>query len=332
MSAPTPDEERELYRLMARARALDVELVRWQRQGIIPAFPPSLGQEAAQVGVAAALDTSRDFAFPMYRELGVAVALGVDMLGYLGNHNGDWGGGSHDPLAQHFTPIQSVVGANSPHAVGWALGQQLDGKDGVAVAFVGDGGSSEGDTHEAMNFAGVFRLPVVFFVTNNQWAISVPLSKQVAGGSIAARAAGYGFPGVVVDGNDVLAVREAAAEAIGRARRGEGPTLIEAQTYRRGPHATSDDPGRYRTLEEERRDAGEDPLPRYRRSVTERGIADEAFLAGVDAEIAAWLEEVRAYLVGMRPRSGEDLFLNVYAELTPELVEEREQWRKAAEA
>lgn len=332
MSAPTPDQERELYRKVAKARALDVELVRWQRQGIIPAFPPSLGQEAAQVGVADALDTSRDFAFPMYRELGVAVALGVDILGYLGNHNGDWGGGSHDPLAQHFTPIQSVVGANSPHAAGWALGQQIDGKDGVALAFIGDGGTSEGDTHEAMNFAGVFRLPVVFFVTNNQWAISVPLSKQVAGGSIAARAAGYGFPGVVVDGNDVLAVREAAIEAVERARRGEGPTLIEAQTYRRGPHATSDDPGRYRTLEEERRDAGEDPVERYRKSVTERGIADAAFLAEVDAEIAVWLEEIRAYLVGMKPRNGADMFEHVYAEPTSELVEELADWRKAAEA
>jgi len=332
VSLPTPDEERELYRNMAKARALDVELVRWQRQGIIPAFPPSIGQEAAQVGAAAAIDTVRDFAFPMYRELGVAVALGVDVFGYLGNHNGDWGGGSHDPLAQHFTPIQSVVGANSPHAAGWALGQKLDGKDGVAFAFVGDGGSSEGDTHEAMNFAGVFQLPIVFFVTNNQWAISVPLPKQVAGGSIAARAAGYGFPGVVVDGNDVLAVREATIEAVERARRGEGPTLIEAQTYRRGPHATSDDPGRYRTLEEERRDAGEDPLERYKKSVTERGIADEAFLAEVGDEITAWLEEIRTYLMGMTPRSGMDLFENVYAEPTTELVEEIAEWRKAAEA
>lgn len=332
MSEPTPAEERELYRNIVKARALDVELVRWQRQGIIPAFPPSIGQEAAQVGAAAAIDPSRDFAFPMYRELGVALAMGVDLFGYLGNHNGNWNGGSHDPVASRFTPIQSVVGSNSPHAVGWALGQKIDGLDGVAVAFIGDGGTSQGDTHEAMNFAGVWNLPVVFFVTNNQWAISVPLSKQVAGGSIAARAVGYGFPGVEVDGNDVLAVRAAVIEAVERGRRGEGPTLIEAKTYRRGPHATSDDPGRYRTLEEERRDAGQDPVERYRTSVLERGIIDQAFIAEVDAEIIPWLEEFRAHLISLPARDGSEIFENVYAELTSDLLEQRAAWAEGAQA
>lgn len=331
MSDPSPDEERELYRLLVTARSLDVELVRWQRQGIIPAFPPSLGQEAVQIGIGSVIDPTRDFAFPMYRELGVAVAMGVDMLAYLGNHNGDWNGGSHDPMASHFTPIQSVVGSNSPHAVGWALGQQLDGLDGVAVAFIGDGGTSQGDTHEAMNFAGVFGLPVVFLVTNNQWAISVPLSRQVAGGSIAARAAGYGFPGIEVDGNDVLAVREVSEAAIARARRGEGPTLIEAKTYRRGPHATSDDPGRYRSLEEERRDGGEDPVLRYRRSVVERGIVDDAFIAAVDAEVALRLEETRQHLISLPPREVGELFEHVYAEPTSDLVEQRAEWARGAE-
>ncbi|MFV0372897.1 thiamine pyrophosphate-dependent enzyme [Microbacterium sp.] len=329
MSDPTRDEERELFRNILKARALDVELVRWQRQGIIPAFPPSLGQEAAQIGAAAGIDPTRDFAFPMYRELGVALAMGVDMLGYLGNHNGNWNGGSHDPVASRFTPIQSVVGSNSPHAAGWALGQQIDGLDGVAVAFIGEGGTSQGDTHEAMNFAGVWKLPVVFFVTNNQWAISVPVAQQVAGGSVAARAAGYGFEGIEVDGNDVLAVRQATLDAVAKARRGEGPTLIEAKTYRRGPHATSDDPGRYRTLEEERRDAGEDPVERYRRSVTERGIVDDAFIAEVDAEIAAWLEEIRTHLISLPERDGSELFDNVYAELTDDLREQRAAWEGA---
>lgn len=330
MSYPAPAQERELYRHLVAARSLDVELVRWQRQGIIPAFPPSLGQEAAQVGAGSAIDPNRDFAFPMYRELGVALAMGVDMLGYLSNHNGDWNGGSHDPVASRFTPIQSVVGSNSPHAVGWALGQKLDGTDGVAVAFLGDGGTSQGDTHEAMNVAGVWDLPVVFFVTNNQWAISVPLTTQVAGGSIAARAAGYGFPGVEVDGNDVLAVREATTDAIERARRGEGPTLIEAKTYRRGPHATSDDPGRYRTLDEERRDAGEDPIVRYRADALARGILDDAFIAEVEAEITTWLEGIRQHLVTLTPRDGGEMFDFVFAEPTSELLEERAEWEKGA--
>lgn len=332
MSDATPQQEQELFRNMVRARALDVELVRWQRQGIIPAFPPSLGQEATQIGAAAAIDPARDFAFPMYRELGVALAMGVDMFGYLGNHNGNWNGGSHDPVASHFTPIQSVVGSNSPHAVGWALGQKLDGLDGVAIAFIGEGGTSQGDTHEAMNFAGVWNLPVVFFVTNNQWAISVPASQQIAGGSVAARAAGYGFEGVTVDGNDVLAVRTATMTAVERARRGEGPTLIEAKTYRRGPHATSDDPGRYRTLEQERRDGGEDPLERYRRSVVERDIVDDAFLTRLDAETATWLEQIRSYLISLPARDGAELFENVYAELTEDLREQRAAWAEGAQS
>ncbi|MCR2764029.1 thiamine pyrophosphate-dependent enzyme [Microbacterium sp. zg.B48] len=332
MPEPTREQERELYTCVIRARALDVELVRWHRQGIIPGFPPSIGHEATQVGAAAALDRTRDFVFPMYRELGLALAMGVDILGYLGNHNGDWNGGSFDPVASRFTPIQSVVGSNGPHAVGWALGQKIDGRDGVALACIGDGGTSQGDTHEAMNFAGVWKLPVVFLVSNNQWAISVPLAEQVAGGSIAARAAGYGFPGVAIDGNDLLAVRAAVMDAVERARRGEGPTLIESRIYRRGPHATSDDPGRYRTLEDERRDAGEDPVIRYRRSALERDIIDESFVAEVDSEAAVWLEGIRSYLTTLPPRGGETLFENVYAELTDDLVEQRDAWAQDARA
>ncbi|GAA4431184.1 thiamine pyrophosphate-dependent enzyme [Georgenia halophila] len=330
MADPSPAQERDLYRDLVAARRLDVELVRWQRQGIIPAFPPSFGQEAAQVGAGAAIDPTRDFAFPMYRELGVAVAMGVDMLGYLGNHDGSWNGGRHDPVASRFTPLQSVVGSNGPHAVGWALGQRLDDREGVAVAFIGDGGTSQGDTHEAMNVAGLWNLPVVFFVTNNRWAISVPESSQVAGGSIVARAAGYGFPGVVVDGDDVLAVRAATIAAIARARRGEGPTLIEAQTYRRGPHATSDDPSRYRTLDDERRDAGEDPLDRYRADALERGVIDTAFVQAVEDEMTTWLEGIRGHLVSPAPRDGSEMFDFVYAEPTSELLDQKAEWAKGA--
>ncbi|WP_238707056.1 thiamine pyrophosphate-dependent enzyme [Microbacterium lushaniae] len=332
MSEPTREQEREMYRFLVRARALDVELVRWHRQGIIPGFPPSIGHEATQVGAAAAIDTGRDFVFPMYRELALALALGVDMRAYLANHNGDWNGGSFDPVAAHVTPIQAVVGSNGPHAVGWALGQRIDGRDGVALACIGDGGTSQGDTHEAMNFAGVWRLPVVFLVTNNQWAISVPVSQQVAGGSIAARAAGYGFPGVAVDGNDVLAVRAAVTDAVQRARDGGGPTLIESKIYRRGPHATSDDPGRYRTLDDERRDGGEDPVIRYRRSVRERGVIEESDVAEVDAEAARWVEEIRLHLTTLPPRGGEELFTDVYEELTEDLLEQRAAWEESTRA
>ena len=329
MPEPTPAQERKMYRDMFMARALDVELVRWHRQGIIPGFPPSIGHEATQIGAAAAIDPRRDFVFPMYRELGLALSMGVDILAYLGNHNGDWNGGSFDPAEAHFTPIQAVVGSNGPHAVGWALGQKIDGRDGVALACIGDGGTSQGDTHEAMNFAGVWTLPVVFLVTNNQWAISVPAAKQVAGGSIAARAAGYGFPGVAIDGDDVLAVRAAVMEAVERARAGGGPSLIESKTYRRGPHATSDDPGRYRTLEDERRDAGHDPVSRYRAGALERGVIDETFIGKVADETPQWLDEIRTYLTSLRPRSGAELFANVYAELTDDLLEQRDAWAES---
>jgi 2-oxoisovalerate dehydrogenase E1 component alpha subunit len=329
---PTREQEREMYRCVVKARALDVELVRWHRQGMIPGFPPSIGHEATQVGAAAGIDASRDFVFPMYRELGLALAMGVDMLAYLGNHNSDWNGGSFDPVASHFTPIQSVVGSNGPHAVGWALGQKIDRRDGVALACIGDGGTSQGDTHEAMNFAGVWNLPVVFLVTNNQWAISVPVANQVAGGSIAARAGGYGFPGLAVDGNDLLAVRAAVMDAVERARRGEGPSLIESKVYRRGPHATSDDPGRYRSLDDERRDAGDDPVVRYRVSALGRGVIDGSFVAEVDAETTHWLEEIRTYLATLRPRGGEELFANVYEELTEDLVEQRAAWEESSRA
>lgn len=326
------EQERDLYRLLVVTRQLDVEAVRWQRQGLLPGYAPLLGQEATQVGVASVVDATRDFVFPTYREAGVAVVLGVDLVGYMATHLGSWNGGSYDGMASRFTPVQSVVGATAPHAAGWALGQKLDGRDGVALAFFGDGASSQGDVHEAMNFAGVMGLPVVFVVQNNGWAISVPAGKQVAGGSVAARAAGYGFPGEVVDGNDVIAVRDIAERAFARARAGDGPTLIEAMTYRRGPHSTSDDPGRYRTLDEEREAAGEDPIERYRRSLGERGVADEAFFAAALAEAEARVEQVRQGLLSFPPYPGDEIFRHVYARPTAELREQQQQWREESQS
>jgi 2-oxoisovalerate dehydrogenase E1 component alpha subunit len=333
---PTPEQLRELYSLMAAVRQLDVSAVAWQRQGIIPGYAPELGQEAAQVGSGYAVDTSRDFVFPTYREMGVARAMGVDMVKYMSTHKASWHGGLYDPQASRLAPIQAVVAGSVLHAVGWAHGQTLegtppDGRSAVAMAYFGDGASSQGDVHEAMNFAAVLKAPVVFFVQNNGWAISVPTDRQVAGGSVAARAAGYGIPALQVDGNDVVAVLQATQRAFAHSRTGKGPVLIEAMTYRRGPHSTSDDPGRYRSLSEERDGAGEDPLERFRRRLLSDGIAGEEFFARAQAAAAAETESVREGLEALGPRPGGEMFDLVFQEPTPALQSQAAMWREESE-
>ena len=328
---PTPDELRELYSLMAAVRHLDASAVAWQRQGVIPGYAPELGQEAAQVGSGYAVDTSRDFVFPTYREMGVARAMGVDMVEYMSTHKATWHGGLYDPKKSRLAPIQAVVAGSVLHAVGWAHGQTLDGSDAVALTYLGDGASSQGDVHEAMNFAAVMKAPVVFFVQNNGWAISVPTERQVAGGSVAARGAGYGITALQVDGNDVLAVLEATRRAFAHCRSGNGPVIIEAMTYRRGPHSTSDDPGRYRSLDEERDGAGEDPLRRLRQQLLSDGLADEAFFARADASAAAEAERVRKGLEALGPRPGSEMFDLVFQETTPALQAQSATWREESE-
>src|SRR6478752_8032979 len=214
----TPDQLRELYTLMAAVRHLDTSAIAWQRQGIIPGYAPELGQEAAQVGGGYAVDTIRDFVFPTYREMGVARTMGVDMVAYMSTHKATWHGGLYNPMESRLAPIQAVVAGSVLHAVGWAHGQTLDKKDGVALTYFGDGASSQGDVHEALNFAAVMKAPVVFFVQNNGWAISVPTERQVAGGSIAARAAGYDMASMRIDGNDVEEVVWATSQAFAYAR------------------------------------------------------------------------------------------------------------------
>ncbi|MEJ1194703.1 thiamine pyrophosphate-dependent enzyme [Pseudarthrobacter sp. CCNWLW207] len=327
----TPDELRELYSLMVTVRHLDTSAVAWQRQGIIPGYAPELGQEAAQVGSGYAVDLSRDFVFPTYREMGVARAMGVDMVSYMATHKATWHGGLYNPLESRLAPIQAVVAGSVLHAVGWAHGQALDHKDGVALSYFGDGASSQGDVHEAMNFAAVLKAPVVFFVQNNGWAISVPTERQVAGGSVAARADGYGIPASQVDGNDVVAVVDATRKALANCRAGNGPVLIEAMTYRRGPHSTSDDPGRYRSLQEEHDDAGQDPLERFRQVLLTRGIAGEAFFATALAKAKAEEEMVRSGLQALEARPGSEMFDLVFQETTPALQAQAANWREESE-
>ncbi|MDQ0381118.1 thiamine pyrophosphate-dependent enzyme [Amycolatopsis thermophila] len=317
---------RELHRLMLVARRLDEEAIALQRQGVLPAYAPAKGQEAAQVGSAAALDLARDFAFPGYRDLGAAVAMGVDLVAYLATHLNIWHGGLYDPRASRLAPFNAVVGGPVTHAVGWAMGATLDDTGGAAITYFGDGASSQGDVHEAMNFAGVYRLPVVFFCQNNGWAISVPTGRQVAGGSVAARAAGYGIEGVRVDGNDVTAVFEATRTALDRAREGGGPTVIEAMTFRMGPHSTSDDPGRYRTLEEEQSWRDRDPLVRAAARLTAGEVA------AAEDHATEVVREVREGLLALEAPPAEELFSFVYREPTKALLEQQRTWKESLDA
>ncbi|WP_346959207.1 thiamine pyrophosphate-dependent enzyme [uncultured Arthrobacter sp.] len=330
----TPAQLRELYSLMVAVRHLDTSAIAWQRQGIIPGYAPEFGQEAAQVGSGYAVDTARDFVFPTYREMGVARTMGVDMVGYMSTHKATWHGGLYNPAESRLAPIQAVVAGSVLHAVGWAHGQTLDQNDGVALTYFGDGASSQGDVHEAMNFAAVMKAPVVFFVQNNGWAISVPTERQVAGGSVAARAAGYGMPALQIDGNDVVAVVavvEATRRAFAHARGGNGPVLVEAMTYRRGPHSTSDDPGRYRSLDEERDGAGADPLERLKQRLLAEGIADEAFFAEALAAAKAEEEQIRTGIQALGSRPGAEMFDLVFQETTPALQAQAANWREESE-
>ncbi len=322
------ERARTFYRDMLLSRLLDDAAVALQRQGVLPAYVQVRGQEAAQVASVATLDPTRDFAFPTYREMAAAVALGVDMVGYLASHRALWHGGQYDPMTSRFGAVNAVVGGPVPHAVGWAVGERLAGRTGCALSFFGDGASSEGDVHEAMNLASVMRAPVVFLCQNNRWALSVPNERQVAGGSVAARAQGYAMPGVTVDGNDPAAVYRATDEAVRRARSGGGPALVEALTYRMGPHSTSDDTTRYRDPDEERSFAEHDPLSRWRAALREAGHADDDWLTRVEREAQARVDRIRDGVCAAPEPAGDDLFRYVYAEPTDELARQWRAWRE----
>jgi 2-oxoisovalerate dehydrogenase E1 component alpha subunit len=317
------DELRELLRWMILARRLDRECMALQRQGELTVYPPFEGQEGAQVGSAFALGAG-DFVFPSFRELAVALVRGVDAVQYLQYHRGTWHGGPYDPRATRFAPICVPTATQISHAVGYAMGLRMDAITSCAIAYFGDGAASEGDFHEAANMAAVFRSPLVLFCQNNGWAISVPTTSQTSG-EIWKRADGYGFPGVRVDGNDVLAVYRVTKDAVERAHAGDGPTLIEAMTYRVGPHTTADDAGRYRDEVEVERWRTHDPIDRYRRWLLMNGIADEAFVGGCDASADAEVARIRADVISTGTPPAEWLFDWTYAAPSAPFLSERAQ-------
>jgi pyruvate dehydrogenase E1 component alpha subunit len=317
------EDLRELYRLMALTRRADLEATALQRQGELAVYPPLIGQEAAQVGSAFALEES-DWIFPSYRELGAAVVRGVDLVEYLHFYRATWHGGTYDANAHRFGYVSVPVGSQILHAVGYAMGAKMDGISLCSLVYFGDGATSEGDFHEGCNFAAVFKAPVVFFCQNNQWAISVPVSAQTVA-PIWRKADAYGFPGVRVDGNDVLAVYQATREAAARARDDGVPTLIEAVTYRLGPHSTADDASRYRSEDEVAGWKARDPLERYRGWLETTGTADAGFFDEVEQQGKDFAQRMRKGVTESGPRPVAELFEWVFADLPPHLARQKEE-------
>lgn len=323
---PMLDDEFVLegLRWMLLSRAFDTKATALQRQGRFGVFSPVIGQEASVVGSAMAFEPRTDWLVPQYRELPAYLMWGFPLVKHILNLSGNPVAG-RIPDGLKMLPTQVSLAAQLPHAVGLAWGLQIQGKDGVVVTYFGEGSSSEGDFHESCNLAGVTGAPIVFFLQNNQWAISTPRSFQSAARYFADRAAGYGFPGRVVDGNDLLAVYEVTKEAVDRARRGEGPTLIESITYRMSFHNTTDNPSRYQDPKDLEEARARDPIERIEAYLRERGMwSDEKakeYRAVAAQEIEDALVEAQQ---APRPEPAQ-IFENVFAELTPRQAAQRRE-------
>jgi pyruvate dehydrogenase E1 component alpha subunit len=311
------DDLKNLYRAMVLGRRLDERMLRLQRQGRIGTFAPIKGQEASQIGSVFTLKPT-DWMVPSFRETASMLWRGWPIEKLLSLYAGRLEGSAPGP-EQRDLPVTIPVATQLPHAVGIAYGIQYRSEEAVVMAYFGDGATSEGDFHEACNFAGVWHVPVVFVCQNNQWAISVPLKKQTNSRTIAQKAIAYGFPGIQVDGNDVLAVYAASREAVERARAGEGPTLIECVTYRLGVHTTADDPTKYRTDEEVKAWEQKDPLTRFRAYLEKKNLLEPGLEEQIDEEIVRGVERFEA----MPPADPLVMFDHAYAELPPHLVAER---------
>ena len=318
-----PAQLRALHRDMVILRRIDAEGVALQRQGQLGLWAPCQGQEATQIGTARAL-APQDYVFPSYRETGVIYARGAQPGDYVRMWRGEEGAG-HDSTALRVAPLQIIIGAQTLHAVGYALGIRHDGADEVAVTYFGDGATSQGDVNEAMIFASSYQAPVVFVCQNNHWAISEPVSVQ-SQYPIAGRAPGFGIPSMRVDGNDVLACMAAMRWALQHARSGKGPAYIEAVTYRMGPHTTADDPTRYRSeadLESWRR---RDPISRLEAHLRSMDELNDEQLAEIQTAADTAAREMRAACLGMVTREPLAVFDGVYAEPHTGLQRQRDEY------
>jgi 2-oxoisovalerate dehydrogenase E1 component alpha subunit len=312
-----------LYEDLVVVRRIDTEAIALQRQGQLGLWPPLLGQEAAQIGSARALRRD-DFVFTSYRENAVAYCRGVS----LGDLATVWRGNAHtgwNPYEVGMATPSVIIGAQTLHATGYAMGCAKDGVDSVAIAYFGDGATSQGDVNEAMIFAASFHAPVIFFCQNNQWAISEPVGLQAVR-ALADRSPGFGIPSMRVDGNDVLAVMAATRIALNRARTGGGPTFIEAVTYRMGPHTTSDDPTRYESLEVRSEWAAKDPLVRVERYLEHLGVLDDEARASIAQTSNDTAARLRQAVLGFEDPEPLSLFDNVYSEPHSGLDRQKQQY------
>lgn len=329
------DQLHHLYRVMVLARSLDIRGLQLQRAGRIGFFIGGIGQEAAHVGSAYAMKPE-DWIFPAYREIGSMLVRGITLKQLLNQY---FANAEDVQKGRQLTNLFGVKDANYvsgsapiatqiPHAVGTALAAKLTGDPIVTMAYFGDGATSENDFHTGMNFAGVYKTPTIFFCQNNHWAISVPVEKQTASETIAVKAKAYGFEGVRVDGNDVLAVYRTTKEAVEKARKGDGPTLIEAVTYRIGPHSSSDDPKRYRSEEELEEWQKRDPLIRFRRYLEKKGIWSESEEKKAQDDASHQLDQAIAYAEKLPRPALETLFTDVYEEMPWHLEEQLRELRE----
>ena len=322
-SPPINDQETlALYEKMLFTRLADQRGLLLQRQGRFGTYAPIWGQEACQIGSAYVLQKG-DWIFPAFREIAATLMIGIAlknfMLYWMGNEMG-----SHAPEGINIMPVSIPVGTHIPHAVGTAWAARLRGDQIVTVAYFGDGATSKGDFHEAMNFAGVFKTPTIFFCQNNQFAISVPRSRQTASATIAQKAIAYGFDGIQVDGNDLFGVIAATKEAVDKARSGGGPTLIEGVTFRFGPHTTADDTTKYRTENEIEHWKPLDPMIRLRLYLKGRGLWNEEVEQRMTEESQREIDQAVKDAEAVAPPEVEEIFKYVFAEMTPQLKEQLE--------
>ena len=318
-----------LYRTMLFSRTIDEKVLSYQRQGRMLTYAPNIGQEAAQVGSAYAMEKD-DWLVPAFRELGAWLVRGVPLknilLYWYGN---EWG--SHFPEGVKVLPISVPISSQLQHAAGIGIANNIKGEKNVVVTYVGDGGTSEGDFHEAINFAAVFNAPVIFIIQNNQYAISTRRAIQTKSETLAQKAIAYGIPGILVDGNDIFAMYSATKEAIDRARNGGGPTLIEAYTYRLGSHTTSDDPTLYRENEEVEQWKKKDPILRFKKYLLSKNLITEEWDDNLKEELEKIVTTTFEEIENKSDTEIDDIFKYHYEKMPPQLEEQLKEYKEFLE-